>query len=825
MRTLPIALTIFGFIVNPMIQLDLFAAESPSESTSRFPEADSDDDGLTNAEEADSGSDPTLKYSDGDGLMDGEDAVPNDGDFAFPRVPVSSYAMIDLGQDTYAMDLNNANQALLKVISGTTTSCVVWDKGQTLTVPFAFSSVLPQIADDGTVIGKTPESLSGSDNQDLFSWDPSMVTTPTKIVDVPTGTYNESDYSWRGYTAKAQYLSAAGTLFYETGTSTSQVGMTDNGWVEAGSGTINERSLNPTEERNEYTTNWHYYADGPVNDVIRETTEAGFQGTVLAVVGSGGNAKIIHKELEFLNCKFLERQAGNNYTYDYYGTVTATLKLGNQTLASNSVSYFDYNGQSLGYPEGPEPPGVSKIVNDITILPKVTGTDGTMHYEAVYAGGFLTQQARAWIDDGSSGKEKLLYHDAHRTKPIQGVASAINSRGEIILPGSMIWQNGRTFNIGTRLSGNAVTDFTVPSAKKINDSGVILAETKKIAASGTALPVNEQKNRAVLLVPVEILVPKLNAEGSDTGELADGTRRMKVAQWENAWKTTETPLGGLKDNFIDLDPDRFYVRIPLIGSGTNIKVKVSTVAAGGDPIGDWEEIEMEVDPDDAGMLKSKAQLLVADDPDKNAAGAENAEEIAKRVHKIALFGKVKIRVEIGQTTGDVELQIPTPGRYKTVHVKAVILRDQPGGTPAATEAYVWTDLVDNVKPRYAQANINISIDGVTTVDPPPGVDLSDGLAQADVNYLPAEVKTLVEKRGTSTTDDIHIFYVPAITTGVPNYPNRAARGFALVDALFPASADKPYTYNVFIGIEDANVITTAHELGHLLTNAGHPEKL
>lgn len=527
MRTLPIALTIIGCIVNPMVRLELIAAESPSDSASRFAEEDSDDDGLTNAEEADSGSDPTLKYSDGDGLMDGEDAVPNDDDFAFPRVPESSYAMIDLGPDTYTMDLNNANQALLKVISGTITSCVVWDKGQTLTVPFAFSSVLHQIADDGKVVGKTPESLSGSDNQDLFSWDPSMGTTPTKIVDVPTGTYNESGYSWRGYTAKAQYLSAAGTLFYETGTFTGQVGMTDNGWVESGSGTTNDRSLNPTEERNEYTTNWHYNADGPVDDVIRETTEAGVQGTVLAVVGSGGNAKIIHKELEFLNCKFLEREVGGNYTYDYSGTVKVSLKLGNQTLLSNSVSYFDYNEQSLGYPEGPVPPGVSKIVNDITILPEVTGTDGTMHYEAVYAGGFLTQQARAWIDDGSSGKEKLLYHDAHRTKPVQGVASAINSRGEIILPGNMIWQNGRTFNIGTRLSGNAATDFTVPSVKKINDSGVILAETKKIATSGTALPTNEQKNHAVLLVPVDLAVDAnrdgvIKFAGSGTGASFQG---------------------------------------------------------------------------------------------------------------------------------------------------------------------------------------------------------------------------------------------------------------------------------------------------------------
>lgn len=324
------------------------------------------------------------------------------------------------------------------------------------------------------------------------------------------------------------------------------------------------------------------------------------------------------------------------------------------------------------------------------------------------------------------------------------------------------------------------------------------------------------------LLPIEILQPQLDAEGNETGVLK-GADNLKVAQWEHAWRTDATPYGELVDGFIDLDPDRFYVRIPALGNSENMKVKVSTVNAGGATIDGWEEIEMEPDPDDSGYLKSKSQLLVADDPDKNAVGASDSEEIAKRMHKISLFGKVKLQIEIGEEIADFEMQIPGVGRYKTVHINAVILRNQPGGVPSASEAFVWNDLVNNVKPRYAQANINISINSVATADPPVGVDLSDGLALADSNYLPAEVKALVEGLGTLSNDDIHIFYVPFITTGVPGNPSQGAKGFALFDSAFPQPEDKPYTYNAFIGVNDADAITTAHELGHLLTNTGHPE--
>lgn len=347
---------------------------------------------------------------------------------------------------------------------------------------------------------------------------------------------------------------------------------------------------------------------------------------------------------------------------------------------------------------------------------------------------------------------------------------------------------------------------------RVNENSCILALGHNKNTDGPNTP--------LLLIPIEVLKPRLDAQGNDTGTLK-GADSLKVAQWEKAWKTDSTPYGELVDDFLDKDPDRFYVRVPIVGTAESMKVKLSTVDAGGDTIDDWEEIEMQVDPENAGMLKSKSQILVVDTPDKTAAGTSDSEEITPRTHKVSLLGKVKFQIHIGQAIAEMELPVPGFGKYKTVSVHAVVLRNTPGGSPAASEAYVWNDLVNNVKPAFAQANINILIGSVTVADPPVGVDLSDGLALAGTDSVPQEVKTLVNALGTPSADDIHVFYVPSIT--VPNNGQLGGKGFAIVDSYYQGPADRPYVYNAFMGVTQMNFLTTAHEIGHLLTDAGHPE--
>ncbi|MEO1059750.1 MAG: hypothetical protein AAFY28_22835, partial [Actinomycetota bacterium] len=72
-----------------------FAGDSPPESNQ--PNKDLDEDGLINQLEAKRGTKPDVVDSDDDGVDDADDAIGYDGNFTFPALPESHYAIIDLG--------------------------------------------------------------------------------------------------------------------------------------------------------------------------------------------------------------------------------------------------------------------------------------------------------------------------------------------------------------------------------------------------------------------------------------------------------------------------------------------------------------------------------------------------------------------------------------------------------------------------------------------------------------------------------------------------------------------------------------------------------
>lgn len=716
----------------------LIAADTPSESSSRYREDDPDGDGLTNDEEAEAGTDPMDPDTDDDGVVDGEDGWATADILAPPRLPKANYAVLML-PPTSEWDspiLGDGGHILLQ--NGAAYS--IWQAGTLTSISIPEGNLegidVPQYA---SAINKSGAVVGGVTNNG-FEWqcdDAFLLPLGGSGFLLPRLHENQIP---EGDDTKAIYYPP--------------VFITNNGNI------------------------YSYYIGNNGHGLTVQSGVVWVNGIPSQLGGRlklGGNPYASSQE----GAIFIPSGANEQ------GVCIGTYALGlDQPAANHELGTGIWNGSLFKIDTDRRRSKVTDINEDNHALAYI-------NYGTTFFSGLWVFKDNTWT------ARQLPSYILKINNKLQGAG------------GSQLYHNDRFYD-KEKLHNRP--DLLINYLYDINNEGIILCNIT-----------DAEINKNALLVPVEILVPKLDAQGNATEELVDGSRRLKVAQWEHAWKTTEAPLGDLKDDFIDLDPDRFYVRIPMIGSGTNMKIEVSTAAAGGSTIDDWEEIEMEADPEDSGMLKSKPQLLVADSPDKNAQGADDAEEVANRMHKIALFGKVKMRVEIGQATGDIELPVPVPNRYKTVNVKAVILRNQPGGIPAATEAYVLNDLVNNVKPRYAQANINISFGNVTTADPPAGVDLTDGIAQADANYLPSVVKAVLDEVGTPSTDDIFIFYVPSITTGVPGYPNRGARGFALYDSAFPQSADKPYTYNIFIGVNEANVITTAHELGHILTDAGHPE--
>ena len=127
------------------------------------PDGDWDHDGLTNQEEIDIGSDPQNPDSDGDGVMDGTDAMPTDPDILFPRTGAPHYALIDIGPGTIS-GLNGKGEAVGTVLSdpGSTADPVpfFWSKGTRKTLQGRKPSPR-SVNDSGAIVGSAEFEVPG----------------------------------------------------------------------------------------------------------------------------------------------------------------------------------------------------------------------------------------------------------------------------------------------------------------------------------------------------------------------------------------------------------------------------------------------------------------------------------------------------------------------------------------------------------------------------------------------------------------------------------------------------------------------------------------
>jgi hypothetical protein len=297
---------------------------------------------------------------------------------------------------------------------------------------------------------------------------------------------------------------------------------------------------------------------------------------------------------------------------------------------------------------------------------------------------------------------------------------------------------------------------------------------------------------------------------------------LKVGKWQNAFNAGSPAT--VKANFIDLDPDKFYVRVnDQSKKGTSkVSVMLSTDSDGTAYDDNATEIELNEEPANSGIFISASMLMVSDDVDDAYTGDDTKND---RTHKIALGGKVKVKYpEPGTVFCEKEAGVPPS--QKTVSVNIIILRTAIGGAPV-----IPVDTVSNfwkiVKERYAQVGVDIQWTEPTVLDPPAGVDLGDGFTATSSlmgTVLDNEAKSLITAYGTTnTTDDIHVFYVNQVKYWTPILGWQSARGMAVADFAFDESED-PYTYNIFISNlteSPAMGYTAAHELLHLLTNTGN----
>lgn len=323
---------------------------------------------------------------------------------------------------------------------------------------------------------------------------------------------------------------------------------------------------------------------------------------------------------------------------------------------------------------------------------------------------------------------------------------------------------------------------------------------------------------------------------------------LEISNWENAFDYDPPDANGKRHvtggepraNFIDLDPDRFFIQITDLdqqGTGT-IRARIKTVDALGNDIqqhgsnSPFVEFELNEDANDPGLFRSNSMLLVADEIDngeQNNGSAPGATPFRGRGIANGNLNDPLLRAEID---GDVVVEyngnelgrIPVCNHrcIKTVRMNVTILR-KTDGTVVTTE--------DDVRERVRRANqiyqqccirFDVTIHTASEAEMPAGVILTDtnGFTRspgivANRAALTSEERALFGSplnTSQATQDTIEIFYVNFLD------PPARATSYRLGRYTTP-SVD--VTNIAVIAADYEENFTLPHEILHLFMNRGH----
>lgn len=318
------------------------------------------------------------------------------------------------------------------------------------------------------------------------------------------------------------------------------------------------------------------------------------------------------------------------------------------------------------------------------------------------------------------------------------------------------------------------------------------------------------------------------------------------------------------DNFIDRDPDRFYVSVidPSKNQDPNAKdhflVEIGSVKGGDFSVDDdMTEIQLTETGNDTGVFLSVAQLMMspdlplADNPDDKLAvhnglpGAEGKwvadDTPGDRTHRTSIDGSLRLEYA-GQQTGvpvsergaDDERRILTMhatvfnepytdannnGQYDAGEAFKDISGDNAWntvlGTQAAATAYVEAQ-VERANIAWAQAAIKVELaGGVNFVDAPTNANGVNIIQDGEFDD-PDETKIVINNAAGVNFDVLEVYFVAPIVYADPNNEDRAFSVVPVRSADYPTIGE-----NSFVFIEpgvDIRYRTLAHEIGHALTN-------
>ena len=329
----------------------------------------------------------------------------------------------------------------------------------------------------------------------------------------------------------------------------------------------------------------------------------------------------------------------------------------------------------------------------------------------------------------------------------------------------------------------------------------------------------------VASLPVEVVIPKLDASGAEVADELVNAQDLKIAKMRGDTLIDAGPNALSGEYRISQDEDRFYVRIPGLPENSEVSIMLQTGHAQKPEYRDPQtEIELKYDQE-KGILTTKSMILVSDDLDdahsQDLAGEENDmfvdEFKGDRSHKAALGGLVRIvSVKLNGKEDVVNIDLPVKAR-KQVTVKIWRIKKQNQNLPLVAEAIV-NEHIKVLKERYAQIGLDVNVVGPVVKEIPSSINLDDGYQIQDVGQTGtvAEEDAFLTAVATANDADIEIFYVPRITDFTDQSVESA--GYSYVPATFGAGRQDIHNNIVMSGL--AKKYTLAHELGHILLNSG-----
>jgi hypothetical protein len=334
---------------------------------------------------------------------------------------------------------------------------------------------------------------------------------------------------------------------------------------------------------------------------------------------------------------------------------------------------------------------------------------------------------------------------------------------------------------------------------------------------------------------LEFIGPKRNPQ--DPADAEEELAFLEVSNWQNAFLA-----GAVRADFIDLDPDRFFIQITnrdRQGAGS-IRARIKTLDRAGADLNPFVEHDLAENPNHPGLFRSNSLLLVADEIDNgeiNNGSAAGATPFRARGIANGALNDPLLRAEIGgqlvvEFSGSELGRIPVcdPECIKTIPLNIVILRNS-DGTAVTTEADVQ-ERVRRLQQNYMQCCIrfNVTIRTATAAEMPAGIVLSgvSGLSVGAGAFvgradLTGEERALFESAlnarsplapGGARTDVLQVFYANVLD-GVA----ATATSYPIVRYAVPSD---DIANVVIIGAEEPDENSTLpHELLHILLNSPH----